>query len=259
MLRFAANLSMMFTEMPFLDRFAAARKAGFRGVEFLFPYEFDAAEIAARLSDNGLTQALFNLPPGDWAAGERGLAAMPGREAEFDRALDTALAYAEALDCRLLHAMAGIPGKDVDPRRAMDAYVANLKKAGEAAGARGVTVLIEPINLRDNPGYFLSDLETARGVLDAVGSEHVRLQLDLYHRQVTRGDLIHAIRDYLPVSPHIQVANPPDRADPGTGEVNYIYVFAELERLGYGGWIGCEYKPPTGTVESLGWFKAYRA
>ncbi|MCT8970469.1 2-oxo-tetronate isomerase [Microbaculum marinisediminis] len=259
MLRFAANLSMMFTELPFLDRFATAREAGFKGVEFLFPYDFEAGEIAARLDDNGLTQALFNLPPGNWEAGERGLAAMPGREAEFDAALDTALAYAEALDCTLLHAMAGIPGPDIDPDAAMDTYVSNLKKAGDAAAARGVTILIEPINQRDNPGYFLSDLEAGRRVIEAVGSAHVRLQLDLYHRQVTRGDLIHAIRDYLDISRHVQVANPPERADPGTGEINYPHVFAELERRGYAGWIGCEYRPPAGTAESLNWFEPYRA
>jgi hydroxypyruvate isomerase len=256
--RFAANLSMMFTELPFMERFGAARAAGFKGVEFLFPYEFEASALAGELKKHGLTQALFNLPPGDWAAGERGYAAIPGREADFEQATATALTYADALNCKLLHAMAGIPGKDADLTKCMDTYVSNLKRAGAEAGKRGVTILIEPINQRDNPGYFISDLETGRRVVEAVGSETVRLQLDLYHRQVTRGDLIHAIRDYLDISRHIQVANPPDRADPGTGEINYPYVFAEIDRLGYEGWIGCEYKPPAATLDSLTWFEAYR-
>lgn len=255
--RFAANLSMMFNELPFIERFGAARQAGFSGVEFLFPYEYEKDALAGELKSHGLTQALFNLPPGDWAAGERGYAAVPGREADFEQALSKALDYAEALGCTLLHAMAGITAA-LDPARCMETYVANLKGAGAEAGRRGVTILIEPINQRDNPGYFISDLEVGAKVIEAVGSEHVRLQLDLYHRQVTRGDLVHAIRDYLPISRHIQIANPPDRADPGTGEVDFAYLFAEIDRLGYDGWIGCEYRPPAATLDSLAWFEAYK-
>jgi hydroxypyruvate isomerase len=258
MLRFAANLSMMFTELPFRSRFTAARMAGFEGVEFLFPYDHEAGELAAELVANGLTQVLFNLPPGDWKAGERGFAAIPGREAEVERTATTALDYANALGCKLLHAMAGVTS-GIDPDKAMDTYIANLRQIGVEAGRRGVTILIEPINLRDNPGYFLSDLDTARRVIETVDSEHVRLQLDLYHRQVSRGDLVHAVRDYLDIARHIQIANPPDRADPGTGEINYPYVFAEIRKLGYAGWIGCEYRPPAATRDSLAWFEAYRA
>ncbi|MEJ8571145.1 2-oxo-tetronate isomerase [Microbaculum marinum] len=257
MLRFAANLSMMFTELPFMERFAAARQAGFNGVEFLFPYDFDAGDLAAQLAAYDLKQVLFNLYPGDFSAGERGLAAMPGREADFEASVSQALAYADALGCSLLHCMAGVPTPSDDPERVRDTYIGNLRRAAAEASAHGVTILIEPINLRDNPGYFLSDLGEARRIIESVAVDNLRLQLDLYHRQVTRGDLIHAIRDYLDIARHVQIANPPDRADPGTGEINYPFVFAELETLGYDGWIGCEYRPPAATTDSLAWFEPY--
>ncbi len=258
MLRFAANLSTMFTELPFLDRFAAARGAGFTAVEVQFPYEAPAMAIAERLDDNGLTMVLFNLSPGNIAAGEKGFGALPGREKDFDTALNQALGYAEVLGTKLLHCMAGVPGDDVDHDDALHTFVSNLKRAAEIATPKGVTLLVEPVNLRDNPGYFLSDIDMARHVIEMVGSDHVGLQFDFYHRQVMRGDLVHTIRDNLDITRHIQIANPPDRADPATGEINYDFIFAELEELGYGGWIGCEYVPKGPTADSLGWFEAYR-
>jgi hydroxypyruvate isomerase len=256
--RFAANLSMMFTELPFKARFAAARMAGFKGVEFLFPYDYDAGDLAAELMSHDLTQVLFNLYPGDFNAGERGLAALPGREADFETSVTQALDYAGVLGCKLLHCMAGVPKVLEDPEKIMNTYISNLQRAAAEAGPHDVTILIEPINQRDNPGYYLSDIDSARRIIEAVAADNVRLQLDLYHRQVTRGDLIHAIRDNLDITSHIQIANPPDRADPGTGEINYPYIFAVLDEHDYTGWIGCEYKPPAATKDSLDWFEPYK-
>jgi hydroxypyruvate isomerase len=258
MLRFAANLSMLFTELPFKARFAAARMAGFKGVEILFPYDHEAGEIAAELESNGLTQVLFNLPPGDFEAGERGLAALPGREREFEAAAAEALDYAGTLKCAMVHVMAGIPHFSDDPDTVLATFVANLRQFAAEAARQNVTLLIEPINQRDIPGYFLSQTETARRIIDTVAADNVGLQLDLYHRQVMQGDLVHAIRDNLDIARHIQIANPPDRADPGTGEINYPYIFRELESLGYAGWIGCEYRPKATTRDSLAWYEAYR-
>ncbi|PLX39003.1 MAG: hydroxypyruvate isomerase [Hyphomicrobiales bacterium] len=253
--RFAANLSMMFTERPFMERFAAAAEAGFEAVEYLFPYEHDAAAIRAELDSNGLTQALFNLPPGNWDEGERGLAALPGREGQFAASLDTALAYAEVIGVPRLHAMAGIAsGED-----ARAAYIANLKLAAEKAAERGLTLLIEPINTRDMPGYHLSRTDDALAVIDAVGAANLRLQLDLYHCQIMEGDLARHIERLLPFVDHIQIAGVPDRHEPDLGEVNYPYLFDRLDELGYDGWIGCEYRPRDRTENGLGWFGSYRA
>lgn len=259
MLRFAANLSFLFTELPFRSRFAAARMAGFAGVEYLFPYDHDPGELKAELDANGLTQVLFNLPPGDWEAGERGLAAIPGREAAFDAALEKALHYADRLNCKLLHVMAGIPPVTVDSDKAMATYVANLARGAEAAAAHGVTLVIEPINRRDIPGYFLSRTTTARRVIESVGADNLGLQFDLYHRQVTDGDLVHAIRDYADITRHVQIANPPDRTQPGDGEINYEKIFQEIRDVGFEGWIGCEYRPRGTTKDSLAWFEPYRS
>jgi hydroxypyruvate isomerase len=247
--RFAANLSMMFTELPFLARFEAAAKAGFKGVEFLFPYEFSASEIAARLKDNGLSQVLFNLPPGDWSKGERGLAALSGREAEFESAAKQALAYAEALACPRLHAMAGLLHQGA--RRAT--YVKNLKKLAKMAADAGVEILIEPINTRDIPGFFLNRTSEARAVIFEVAEPSLGLQLDLYHRQVMEGDVAMAIKEYAPLARHYQLANPPDRGEPDDGELNYPYLFRLIDEAGFRGWIGCEYKPRVGTLEGLRW------
>jgi hydroxypyruvate isomerase len=250
--RFAANLSFLFQDLPFLDRFDAAAKAGFKAVEFLFPYEFPKAEIAARLKANGLTQALFNLPPGDWAKGERGLAALPGREAEFAKAVATALEYASALGCRTVHAMPGLRHHGADRRT----YIANLKSAARLAAADGVTVIIEPINTRDIPGFFLNTTGEARAVIHEVGADNLRLQFDLYHRAIQEGDVTMAIREFGHLAHHYQIASPPDRGEPDDGEMNYRYLFQEIDRTGFKGWVGCEYKPRGETVAGLKWVEA---
>jgi hydroxypyruvate isomerase len=250
--RFAANLSMMFTELPFLDRFEAAAKAGFRGVEFLFPYEFPAAEIAARLKANGLSQVLFNFPPGDWAKGERGLAALAGREAEFDAATRQAISYAEALGCPRIHAMAGL----VHQGAQRSVYVSNLKKAARMAAASGIEIIIEPINTRDIPGFFLNRTGEARAVIYEVGEPNLGLQFDIYHRQVMEGDIATAIRDHAALTRHYQLASPPDRGEPDEGELNYPWLFKLIDETGYQGWIGCEYRPRRGTAAGLKWVEA---
>jgi hydroxypyruvate isomerase len=255
--RFAANLSMMFTESPFLDRFSAARRAGFDAVEFLFPYAYPAAEIAARLDEHGLEQGLFNLPPGDWDNGERGTASLAGRDAEFDRSVETALEYAEALKCRTLHVMAGIPPTG-DRERAFDRYVASLQRAAPLAASAGVTLVLEPINARDMPGYLVSRTDDARRAIELVGAPNIGLQLDLYHRQIMEGDLARAIRDNTGITRHVQIAGPPERHEPDTGEVAFPYLFDVLDGTGYAGFVGCEYRPRGRTVDGLGWFGPYR-
>jgi hydroxypyruvate isomerase len=255
--KFAANLSMMFQEVPFLDRFAAAAKAGFRGVEYLFPYEFAAADIAARLKEHGLTQALFNLPPGNWAAGERGIAALPGREAEFRDGVAQALDYAAATGCRTLHAMAGLWPADRPRAEGESVYVENLRHAADAMGKHGITLVIEPINTRDIPGYFLHTTTQGIAILDRVGRDSARLQLDLYHCQIMEGDLAERTRRLISRVGHVQIAGTPGRHEPDIGEVNYPFLYDLLDELGYEGWVGCEYRPKAGTVAGLGWAKRY--
>jgi len=244
---------MMFTEHEFLDRFDAAAKAGFKGVEFLFPYEHSVAEIAARLKRNGLTQALFNLPPGDWQKEERGLAAMPGREAEFREAVTKALEYAEGLDCKTLHVMAGIPPEQ-DLASARQTYVSNLRFAAREAKRIDRTVIIEPINNRDIPGYFLNWQADAVSVIKDVDEPNIGLQFDLYHCQIMEGDLAIHLKEYMPWIRHIQIAGVPERHEPDVGEINYPYLFDLMDSLGYSGWVGCEYRPRGKTVDGLGWF-----
>jgi len=256
--RFAANLSMMFNELPFLDRFAAARAAGFEAVEFLFPYEFPAAEIAMRLKDNGLAQVLFNAPPGDWANGERGMACIPGRGQEFRDSIMKALDYAAALGCPRLHVMAGMSPARVAPATMTGLYAINLAWAAERAIAQGVTCVIEPINQRDMPGYSLTGTANAVAVIEAVGPERLGLQFDLYHTQITEGDLVPRMQALLPYIAHMQVADTPGRHEPGTGEVNWPFVFKAIDDGGYRGWIGCEYRPAGDTIAGLGWFQPYK-
>lgn len=253
--KFAANISMMFTEHEFLDRFAAAADAGFAGVEFLFPYEWPAAELKARLDARGLEQALFNTCPGDWAAGERGLAAVPGREADFEAAVEQALDYADTLGNACIHAMSGLVPEGADPAAHRATLVANLRRAAPAAAARGKTLIIEPINTRDIPGYFLNYQAQARAIIEEVAAENVRLQFDLYHCQIMEGDLAVHMRDLIGLVAHMQIAGTPGRHEPDVGEVNYPFLFDEMDRLGYDGWVGCEYRPRGGTVEGLGWMK----
>ncbi|MGL4190557.1 MAG: 2-oxo-tetronate isomerase [Sphaerotilus sulfidivorans] len=265
--RFAANLTMLYNEHDFLDRFAAAAADGFEGVEFLFPYAFPAEEIAARLKAHGLQQVLFNAPPGDWEAGERGLACLPGREAEFRAGLATALAYARALDCPRIHVMAGIAPADLPRAALLEVYQANLAWAAAQAAAQGREVLIEPINPRDMPGYFLNHQAEAHHIVQAIGAPNLKVQFDLYHAQIVEGDLSTRIRQTLPTGRvgHLQLAGVPMRHEPDLGELNYPHLFALIDEVaaqcGWQGWIGCEYRPARGAVAGatsagLGWLRA---
>ena len=251
--RFAANLSMMFNEVPFLDRFAAAAAAGFRGVEFLFPYDHPAAELRKRLDGAGLELALFNMPPGDWAAGERGTAGLPGRTAEFRDGVLRAIDYAGVLGCPLLHCMAGIAPSGVPQGAAFASYVGNVAWAAERTAAAGLRLVLEPINHRDMPGYILNTTSQAAGIVDALGRDRVGLQFDLYHCQITEGDLTRRMEALLPITAHMQIADVPGRHEPGTGEINWPYVFAQMDNLRYSGWVGCEYRPAGETVAGLAW------
>lgn len=257
--RFAANLSMMFQELPFLDRFAAARAAGFTAVEFLFPYDFPAADIAKRLADNGLQQVLFNAPPGDWGNGERGTACIPGRQQEFRDGVKKALDYATALSCPRLHLMAGLAPAGVARDTLTGTYTANLAWAAEEAAKVSVKPVIEPINHRDIPGLFLNTMDQGAAIIAAVGPEKLGLQFDLYHCQVTEGDIVKRVEKHLPIIAHMQVADVPGRNEPGTGEVNWPFVFERIDALGFRGWIGCEYRPLGETVAGLGWFAPYKS
>lgn len=262
--RFAANLSMLYNEHAFLDRFAAAAADGFRAVEYLFPYEFEAAELARRLQAHGLEQVLFNAPPGDWAAGERGLACLPGREHEFRQGIEQALAYAEVLRCPRIHVMAGLAPAGVERSRLQATYEDNLAWAAGQAAAAGRDLLIEPINPRDIPGFFLNRQDEAHRVVQAVGAPNLKVQMDLYHCQVVEGDLAMKIRQYLPTGRvgHFQIAGVPQRHEPDLGELNYPYLFGVIDEVaaacGWTGWVGCEYRPargavPDGTRAGLGW------
>lgn len=264
--RFAANLSMLYPELPFLQRFGAAAADGFTGVEFLFPYEHATADIDALLHQHGLEQVLFNAPPGDWSAGERGLACLPGREEEFARGIDTALHYAQALHCPRLHVMAGIAPQGANVQRARATYVANLRHAARQAADVGVSVMIEPINTRDMPGYFLNLQADAHALLAEIGEPNVQVQMDLYHCQIMEGDLATRLRQYLPTGRvgHLQIAGVPERLEPDVGEVHYPYLFKVIDRLGWDGWIGCEYRPARGAVANgtsagLGWLRPTRS
>ncbi len=256
--RFAANLSMMFPEVPFLERFEKAAKAGFEAVEFLFPYEHAPKELARRLEDNGLVQALFNTPPGDWDKHDRGLAAVPGRENEFRSNIAIAMEYAEALKCPRLHVMAGIPGPGVAYQTAWETYVTNLRAAAEALEPAGLDVVIEPINTRDIPGFFLNRQADGRKAIEQTGMANIGLQLDLYHCQIVEGDLAVHIDDFADITRHMQIAGVPERHEPDVGELNYPYLFERIDASGYDGWIGCEYRPQGVTEDGLGWFEPYR-
>ena len=251
--RLAANLSMMFNEVPFLDRFDAAARADFKGVEFLFPYDHPAAEIRKRLDGAGLELALFNMPPGDWAAGERGTASLPGREAEFRDGVQRAIDYAGALGCKLLHCMAGIPPAGVAHGTAGALFVSNLAWAAERTAAAGLRIVLEPINHRDMPGFFLNTTRQAADIIGALGQDRVALQFDLYHCQVTEGDLTKRMEALMPVIAHMQIADVPARNEPGTGEIGWAYVLPRIDALGYNGWVGCEYRPAGDTVAGLAW------
>ncbi|MDK9697343.1 MAG: TIM barrel protein [Siculibacillus sp.] len=254
--RFAANLTMLFTEVPFLDRFERAAAAGFGAVECLFPYEVTPRVIADELARHGLTQALFNLPPGDWAGGERGLACDPGRFDEVMRSVETALPWVRATGVGRVHLMAGL-GDRSDPAR-REAFVRAAAAVADRLAGEGVDVLIEPINRRDMPGYFLDDFDFAAGMIADLGRPNLKLQFDVYHRQIIAGDVITALRRFLPIIGHVQIASVPARHEPGSGELADDLLFAELDRLGYTGFVGCEYRPAAGTEAGLGWFDRWR-
>ncbi len=256
--RFCANLTMMFNEHPFLERFAAASKAGFTAVEFLFPYDHPAAEIRARLDDHGLEQILFNMPPGDWSLGERGLASLPGRVAEFRDSVKRALDYATVFGTKRLHCMAGLVPAGTAQGTAASLYAANLAWACEQAVAAGVLVVIEPINHRDMPGFFLNTTDQGAAVVEAIGRDRLALLFDIYHCQVTEGDVTSRMARLLPLIGHIQIADVPARNEPGTGELNWRFIFDRMDAVGYAGWVGCEYRPAGDTVSGLGWLPEFR-
>ena len=269
--RFAANLSMLYPEMPFMARFEAAARDGFQAVEYLFPYGFAARELAAALKAHSLQQILFNAPPGGtdspscalaWEAGERGLACLPGREADFRVGVQLALDYARALHCPRVHVMAGLAPANADPAQLRATYVNNLRWAAHLAAQEGVELLIEPINPRDMPRYYLNRQDHAHEIVMEVGAPNLKVQMDLYHCQIVEGDLSRKLRHYLPTGRvgHLQIASVPDRHEPDQGEVNYPYLFNLLDELGYTGWVGCEYRPRCGavaggTTEGLRWLK----
>ena len=262
--RFAANLSMLYNEHDFLDRFAAAAKDGFEAVEFLFPYAHAAQDLAARLQAHGLQQVLFNGSPGNWEQGERGMACLPGREDEFHRSVEQALSYAQALHCPRIHLMAGLAPAGVERVSLRATYDANLAWAAAQAASQDVTVVIEPINTRDIPGFFLNRQDEAHAVVADVGAANLKVQMDLYHCQIVEGDLAKKIERYLPTGNvgHMQIAGVPERHEPDVGEINHAYLFEQIDRLGFNGWIGCEYRPrrstPGGTSAGLAWFQPYR-
>ncbi len=250
--RFSAHLSMLFPEHPFLERFAAARDAGFEAVEYWDPYEYPAEQLAETLHRHRLRQALINLPPGDVDAGDQGLAALPGREDEFREAFELALSYARVLDCPCLHATAGRPGA-ADPESVRRTYLANLRYAAERADDEGRSVVVEAINPRDMPGYFLHSTGEAARIVEEVDRPGLGLLLDLYHCQIMEGDLAVRVRELVSITRHVQIAGVPDRHEPDQGEVHYPYLFRLIDSLGYRGYIGCEYNPKGDTRAGLAW------
>ncbi|MBO9514370.1 MAG: hydroxypyruvate isomerase family protein [Variovorax sp.] len=265
--RFAANLSMLYPELDFLDRFEAAARDGFRAVEYLFPYAYAPRELAARLESNGLQQVLFNAPPGDWDRGERGLACLPGREAAFREGIHKAIDYAVALSCPRIHVMAGLVPDGLERDAVQPHYVENLRWAAVEAAKAGCDLLIEPINTRDIPRFFLNRQDHAHEIVEAVGALNVQVQMDLYHCQIVEGDVAMKIRKYLPTGRvgHFQIAGVPERHEPDVGEMNYPYLFEVIDEVsaqcGWQGWVGCEYRPRRGavahgTTDGLGWLRA---
>jgi hydroxypyruvate isomerase len=266
--RFAANLSMLYNELDFLDRFAAAAQDGFQGIEFLFPYAYGAHDLRQRLHDNNLTQVLFNASPGHWDSGQRGLACLSDRVNEFQSSIWQALSYADALGCTRIHVMAGIAPQGIEPKAIEATYCQNIAWAAQQAHASGCDVLIEPINTRDMPGYFLNYQAHAHRIVEHIGAPNLKVQMDLYHCQIMEGDLAAKIRQYVPTGRvgHFQIAGVPTRHEPNLGELNFPYLFDVIDEVSaacrWRGWIGCEYRPARGTApnathDGLGWLKAH--
>lgn len=256
--KFAANLSMLYTEHSFIDRFAAAATDGFRAVEYVSPYEEAPEAIAAELARHDLQQALFNLPAGNWAVGERGIACLPDRVAEFQASVSRAIEYADALGCRKVNCLAGIVPAAFEPDVAEATLVDNLRYAAEQLADAGISLVFEPINTLDIPGYFLTTTDQAERIMDRVGHSNLLIQYDFYHMQIMQGDLVPTFERLRGKIGHVQIADNPGRHEPGSGEINHDFIFRRLDELGYDGWVGCEYRPAAGTSEGLGWMKAYQ-
>jgi len=256
--RFSANLSFLFTERPFLERFAAARVAGFAAVEFHFPYEHDPAALVEVVLTSGLEVVLFNLPAGNWVAGERGIACHPRRIAEFQDGVGQAIDYARVIGCGRLNCLAGIAPAGVAVEKARETLIENLRFAAAVTGRAGMQLVLEPLNTRDTPGFFVPDTSTALALIEDVGNDNLRLQYDIYHAQVMEGDLAHTLQQHLPRIGHIQLADNPGRHEPGTGEINFPFLLQHLDRIGYAGWIGCEYKPRGRTEDSFCWMEPWQ-
>jgi len=254
---FNANLSMMFTEIDFLERFGAAAKAGFPGVEFLFPYEYPAARIKEQLDKHKLKMVLFNMPPGDWAAGDRGIACDPARINQFQENVGKAVEYAQALGCGMIHCMAGLKPRGVSEEKMRETYIANLQFAGKELAKFNMKVLIEAINTRDIPGFYLNYSRQAFDIMHYANVPNLLFQYDIYHMQIMEGDLAPTVEKNLAKIGHMQLAGTPGRHEPSTGEINYPFLFGFFDRIGYKGWIGCEYRPATRTEEGLGWLRPY--
>ncbi len=256
--RLAANLSMLFADLPFIERFQAAAKAGFTGVEYLHPYGERADDIAAELEAHGLTQVLFNFPPGDWEAGDRGIAGLPERSGEFRDGVGLAIEYAATTGCRRLHAMAGLARDGGTPADYLDTYATNIQFAADAAAEHGIDIMVEAINSRvDMPGYIVDTVDKVLSVLDVVDRPNVYVQYDIYHMQIMHGDLARSLDALLPRIGHVQLADNPGRHEPGTGEINYDWLLAYIDAAGYEGWVGCEYRPAGETTAGLGWAAAW--
>ncbi|MGO1191504.1 hydroxypyruvate isomerase [Vibrio casei] len=251
--KFAANLSMLFNEVDFLQRFEQAANAGFQGVEYLFPYDFEAETIRDVLDSNQLQQVLFNLPAGDWLSGDRGIAVDPKRVEEFQQGVAKAIHYAKALNCDQVNCLAGIVPDGVSQQQAEDTFVSNLRFAAQALQENGIRLIVEAINTRDIPGFFLTNTKQALDIIEKVGSDNLNFQYDIYHMQIMEGDLAPTLSEHIGQIQHVQLADNPGRHEPGTGEINYPFLFKHLDSIGYDGWIGCEYKPKTTTHEGLGW------
>jgi hydroxypyruvate isomerase len=254
---FNANLSMMFNEVGFLERFGTAAKAGFRGVEFLFPYEFPAARIKEQLDKHKLKMVLFNMPPGDWAAGDRGLACDPAKVAQFQENIGKAVEYARALDCGMIHSMAGLKPRGANEEKMRETYIANLQFAGKELAKHNMKLLIEAINTRDIPGFYLNYSRQAFDIMHYANVPNLLFQYDIYHMQIMEGDLAPSVEKNLAKIGHMQLADTPGRHEPGTGEINYPFLFEFFDKIGYKGWIGCEYRPAGNTEAGLGWLKPY--
>lgn len=254
--KFCANLSMLFNEVDFLDRFEAAANAGFTGVEYLFPYDYDADELAGLLQKHGLTQVLHNLPAGDWGAGERGIAIFPDRIQDFHAGVRKAISYATKLGCTQVNCLAGVMPEGGDDNIYHATFISNLRYAAEKLKEAGIKLLIEPINTRDIPGFYLTTTQQALDIIEEVASDNLFLQYDIYHMQIMEGDVARGMEENLGAIEHLQLADNPGRNEPGTGELNYPFLFQHIDKIGYDGWIGCEYKPATTTEAGLGWFNA---